>query len=318
MRFVIPVQLKRFFATRFFPKSCTVRRALLLFLGSVGTCAIGISFLGCGHGLTEQDRIVGARALTEAKALIASHPNRDAGSHSLAAAQWILSRLPKGTSTTGENPSLETFDTVRGKMANVRFDATPHPRAIIVSHFDTKSGIKNFVGANDGASTTGLLIALAQKTSLPVTYLFVDGEECFGENYTATDGLHGSWHAAKSGVGKDSQGHEIPLIVLDMLGDSDFTPALAANGSPRLNAKLRRVAKEMGLTLADAGEIIDDHLPFLSVGRQAANIIDFEYGDSNAYWHTAEDTLDKLSADSLTKAAALVRRVLELLEKENK
>lgn len=258
---------------------------------------------GCG-GASPPDPALGQAALDEALALIEAHPDRAAGPASRAAAAWIASRLPEGAKT-------ETFPSPRGTLANVSY-APPGvtPAAVLVSHFDTKVGIPGFVGANDGASTTGLLIALARHTDLPVLYLFVDGEECVAE-YGADDGLHGSWHAARTGFGGD-----LPVIVLDMLGDADWNPIVAGNGSARLNAVILRAADDLELPVREGHAVIDDHIPFVAAGRAAADIIDFDYGPANGYWHTAADTPERISADSLAKAAALIRRTLELLTKE--
>lgn len=267
--------------------------------------------LGCGRGVTAHDRAIGARALAEAKALVAAHPRREAGVDSAQVAAWLAGRF------TDPKARIISFETPHGAMANVWRDCPTHlgpPVAILASHFDTKRGIPGFVGANDGASTTGLLIALAELSDLPVIYLLLDGEEC-KEEYSAHDGLHGSWHAARGGLGLPKR---LPVFVLDMLGDADFTPALAANGSPALNALLRRAAKDVGVPLGEAGDIIDDHVPFVVEGWRAADVIDFDYGPGNGWWHTAEDTPEKLSAASLARAAALVRRTVELLKKERK
>lgn len=264
--------------------------------------AVGVlGVTGCGEP-REVERHLGERALAAAAELIAAHPTRQAGVHSEAVAGWIAEKL-------GEGAELQRFETPAGTMVNV-VKPHPNPVAILASHYDTKVGIPGFVGANDGASTTGLLLALATETDWPVTYLFLDGEEC-RKSYTAKDGLHGSWHFAKTEQAlKEAR---VPVIVLDMLGDKAFNPGLAANGSPRLNGLIRRAAKRAGVELMDAGEIIDDHLPFVVEGWRAADIIDFEYGPENCWWHTDADTLDKLSADSLAKAATVVREVVSSL-----
>lgn len=263
--------------------------------------SVGARLVGCA----DTDGAVGEAALRHAAALCAERPGRVAGEGSVAAAEWIAARLPRA------GTRVERFEGAPGPMANVWHCRVRRPVALLVSHFDTKAGVAGFVGANDGASTVGLLLALAAEGRLPVAYLFVDGEEC-RTAYSEGDGLHGSWQAARSGAVP----RETPVIVLDMLGDAGFTPALAANGSPWLNGLLRRAAREVGVALGDAGDVIDDHLPFRAEGYRAADVIDFEYGPGNAWWHTAQDTPDKLSADSLARAAALVRRAVELLEKE--
>lgn len=280
-----------------------MRVSLPNFRSVAASLLLGTAAILCGCGPAGEASPLGQAALDEALALIEAHPDRAAGSASRAAAAWIAGRLP-GSVT-------ETFPSPRGTLTNVAY--TPPgvaPVAVLVSHFDTKTGIPDFVGANDGASTTGLLIALARRTDLPVTYLFVDGEECF-EEYGAEDGLHGSWHAARTGFGGD-----LPVIVLDMLGDADWNPVVAGNGSARLNALILRAAADLSLPIREGGTIIDDHIPFVAAGRAAADIIDFEYGPANAYWHTAADTPDRISATSLNKAAALVHRIVERLKED--
>ncbi len=275
-------------------------------------CAAAL-LLGCGRGVAARDRSLGEAALAEAKALVAAHPLRDAGRLSREAAGWIAGRLPeKGT-------FLLPFEAPPGKLANVLHAAHPAPVAVLASHFDTKAGIPGFVGANDGASTTGLLVALAREARLPVHYLFLDGEEC-RVAYAAEDGLHGSWFAARDGHRAQglAKGKRLPVIVLDMLGDRDLTPALAANGSPRLNAVFRQAAQAVGVPLGNAGDVVDDHVPFVAEGWQATDIIDFEYGPGNAWWHTAEDSPEKLSAESLARTAALVREAVRRLEREHR
>ena len=265
-----------------------------------------LAVVGCGGEPWEREAAIGEAALGHAAALCAERPMRVAGAGSREAADWIAGRLPR------EGTAVEAFAGADGReLANVWHCRETRPVAVLVSHFDTKAGIAGFVGANDGASTTGLLIALANEGRLPVAYLFTDGEEC-RVAYAEGDGLEGAWHAARSGrVPKGT-----PVIVLDMLGDAGFTPMLAANGSAWLNGILRRAGREAGVPLGDAGEIVDDHVPFVAEGYRAADVIDFEYGPGNGWWHTAADTPDKLSAGSLARAAALVRRAIELLEKE--
>lgn len=272
------------------------------------------ALMGCSDNSTntaEEDKRLGEIAFTEAASLIEAHPQRIAGVHSSCVAKTLEQRLtnPKRKAT------MMPFNAPQGVMVNVLYSAPEgiEPVVLLVSHFDTKVGIDNFVGANDGASTTGLLIALANETDWPIMCLFTDGEECVTE-YCTQDGLHGSWHAAKEGIGGD-----LPVVVLDMLGDKDYTPALVSNASDILNMHLRAAAKKAGITLGQEGPIIDDHVPFYAYGRRVANVIDFDFGKDNAYWHTEEDTLDKISADSLGKTAALVRYLIEELQsKETK
>lgn len=232
---------------------------------------------------------------------VEAHPQREAGTPAgRQAAEWIAQAL-------GPHAQLQPFTSALGlPMANVYLPSPGAPVAILASHFDTKSGIDGFVGANDGASTVALLLHLAQEGKLPVAYLFLDGEEC-RVRYSAKDGLQGAWHAALL-----AHLPRVPVIVLDMLGDADYTPMLAANGSPRLQTVVRRAAKRLNIPLAEADYIVDDHVPFLACGWQAVDLIDMDY----APWHTAADTPDKVSAEALAKTLRLVREIVSLLEKE--
>lgn len=288
--------------------SVVQRFARGLLVGVVGMGMVVSSGCAREEVPSATDKALGAEALRAASALVHAHPSRIAGVDSRQVAAYLQQQLTHPNRTATVHP----FSAPQGTMVNVLYSAPKgvEPKALLVSHYDTKVGIPNFVGANDGASTTGLLIALANGTDWPVMCLLVDGEECV-EEYSAIDGLHGSWFAAKEGVGGT-----LPVIVLDMLGDKDFTPTLSENGSTRLNGLIFRAAAEAGIPLERGGEIIDDHVPFAAYRRTVANIIDFEYGPDNCYWHTEEDTLDKLSADSLAKTVALVRYTLDNLQKE--
>lgn len=261
----------------------------------LGLLGVAVWLSGCSQ---EQEEVLGRDALSHTEALLAAFPQRYAGEHSQAVADWIAHRLPGGA-------RLESFESPRGTLVNVHYDR-PDAVAVLVSHFDTKRGIEGFVGANDGGSTTGLLLALAREGQLPVNYLFVDGEESV-EKYSMTDGLHGSWHAARTGNYKG-----LPVIVLDMLGDRYLTPMIASNGNSALKHRFFRAARELEIPLEETGEIIDDHVPFQAMGYRAVDLIDFEY----APWHTAEDTMDKLSADSLNTVLRLLRAVIDDLQKD--
>ncbi len=281
--------------------------------GVKGSVCVGLALLlgclmvGCEHepSPSAEDVRLGEAAFEAAAALIQTHPSRLAAQDSQAVSAYLQQQLthPKRTA------QCDAFSAPQGTMVNVLYSAPEGiaPKALLVSHYDTKAGIEGFVGANDGASTTGLLIAIANLTDWPVMCLLVDGEECV-EAYSAADGLHGSWHAAKQKVGES-----LPVIVLDMLGDKDYTPMLSENGSTRLKAKIRLAAKKAGIALADGDEMIDDHVPFHAYDRSVANIIDFTYGPENCYWHTANDTLDRICATSLTQTAMLVRYILDEL-----
>jgi glutaminyl-peptide cyclotransferase len=175
---------------------------------------------------------------------------------------------------------------------------------LLCSHYDTKVfEAFRFVGANDGGSSTGLLLemarVLAREPSLAqkIELVFFDGEEAF-ENFSETDGIYGSRHFAKelvrTGATKSFRGG----VLFDMVGDRSLDVTFPPNSPPKITAAIFASAEALKVrnhfTYFDQ-DITDDHTPLNAVGIPVVDVIDFDYPP----WHTAEDTMDKLSADSL-------------------
>lgn len=268
----------------------------------------------------------GARALHEAGQLVAIGP-RPSGSPG---AERTSLHLQKRLQSLGVPAELEVFtnDTPRGRMVfrNVVGELPGATSNLVVlgSHYDTKSGILDFVGANDSASSSGALLELARVLAAApqrpwaVQFCFFDGEECM-QSYDANDGLHGSRHRAAQLVRTGRAPRVKAVIILDMVGDRDLSVTLPRNGTPALLA---------GVLEASYGEnardkfrlhpyaVGDDHVPFLEAGMPAVDIIDFDFGSApglNDYWHTSADTMDKLSADSLQIVGRTTLRTLNAL-----
>ena len=197
---------------------------------------------------------------------------------------------------------------------------------VVGAHHDTKMlfNVPEFAGANDGASGVGALLAMAracveymQTRPLPcgIRFVFFDGEEALYE-YTETDGLVGSRAYVemlrRNGDLKRCRG----MILLDMIGDRDLHVELAGNSTPELAESVLKAAKDLGHAdqfSAGTTPMIDDHYPFLQAGIPAVDLIDFSYGPDNRYWHTKEDTMDKISAESLKTAADAALRTVWIL-----
>lgn len=251
----------------------------------------------------------GTRALEEVKRFLAVGP-RPSGS---GGAQRAAAYLAKTLRRHGLLVSIDEFTDVSGST-NVVFrnvlgtiPGRSSKTIVIASHYDTKAGISpEFIGANDSGSSTGLLLELAELladvSSHPYTVIcaFLDGEECV-VRYGARDGLHGSRRLA----GQLPSDSVVAVIVLDMTGDRDMSITIPRSSSPELISMAFEAAHEHGVrhlfSLA-ATDILDDHVPFRQAGIPAIDIIDFQFGSGpgkNDYWHTEQDTLDKLSAQSL-------------------
>ena len=198
---------------------------------------------------------------------------------------------------------------------------------ILAAHYDLKPGIDGFVGANDSGSGVGALLALAPilkagpAEGRTVWLVFLDGEEC-RINYGPGDGLHGSRHLAAKLVATGQARDVKAFILLDMIGDRDLTVTIPRNGAPELISAVFSAATEGGVRdkfSLSGGGVLDDHEPFVEVGIPAVDLIDFEYGSEprlNDYWHTAADTIDKLSATSLEIVGQVVLRVVNGLRRQ--
>ena len=175
------------------------------------------------------------------------------------------------------------------------------PLFLLCSHYDTKTfDAIRFVGANDGGSSTGLLLELARvigqhpNLAAKIELVFFDGEEAY-DHFSDTDGLYGSRYFAKHlGGGRQFRGG----ILFDMVGDSSLDVTLPADSPPEMARDIFAAAEALKLrsyfTYLDR-EMIDDHSPLNAAGIPTIDVIDFDY----SWWHTAGDTMDKISAKSL-------------------
>jgi len=209
-------------------------------------------------------------------------------------------------------------------MENIiaRFPGTSGRAIAITGHYDTKK-LAGFVGANDGGSSTGVLLemaaALAGTARKDDVYIvFFDGEEAVRQ-WTATDSLYGSRHLAEKWSADGTNLKLKALINIDMIGDKDLHLVYESQSAASLRKLVWEVAGSLGF--GDAfrfrdGPVDDDHVPFLNAGVRALDLIDFDYGPNNAYWHTKEDTMDKLSARSLETIGTVLMKVIEELERQ--
>lgn len=210
------------------------------------------------------------------------------------------------------------------RMNNIIAKAGGSSKQIVVftGHYDTKlMQDRVFVGANDAGSSTGFLLEMARvlcgKTRKNSVYLvWLDGEEAI-ENWSPDDSLYGSRHLAKKWKEDGSLQRIKALINVDMIGDSDLNIVHEWNSTAWLRKLVWDTAKTLGysqhFSVVD-GAIDDDHMPFLQAGAPALDLIDFNYGPQNAWWHTEQDTIDKLSARSFQVIGNVLLKVLARLE----
>ena len=219
---------------------------------------------------------------------------------------YILAQIRMDGCEVMEDPFTASTPNGAIKMDNIiaKFPGRSGKAIVITGHFDTKlfPGRK-FVGANDGGSSTGLLLELARalqrQPRIDDVYLvWFDGEEAVREQWEGEDNLYGSRHLAAKWRKDGTLARVKALINVDMIGDKDLDIKRETTGNAKLNTLVWDTAKALGygayfLDQTQATE--DDHLPFLQQGVPAIDLIDFDYDP----WHKDSDTMDKISAQSL-------------------
>jgi len=196
---------------------------------------------------------------------------------------------------------------------------------LIGSHFDTRpfadqekdpqKKLKPILGANDGGSSTAVLLGLAHylfqhPAPRPVHLVFFDGED-FGATGSGLN-LLGSSHYAQSLLQVDRSSWPHWVLVIDMIGDRDlqiFKESHSLKGSGRFLDRIYSIAEKQKMASFKPQSkftIFDDHYPFHKIGIPATVLIDFDY----PYWHTLEDTLDKCSPESMYSVFSVVTETI--------
>jgi Zn-dependent M28 family amino/carboxypeptidase len=187
---------------------------------------------------------------------------------------------------------------------------------VLATHYETNYWLKNinFVGANDGGSTTGLLMAIADQLraqaaggkkldGYSVWLVFDDGEESIESKWTDEDSLYGTRHLAAKWARDGTLPKIKAFILADMIGYKDLEIQRESQSTAWLVDVVRQAAKKYGYEkyfFKQELAVSDDHLPFVQRAVPSIDVIDLNYGPNNSYHHTDKDTMDKLSARSLT------------------
>ena len=225
-----------------------------------------------------------------------------------------------------------TADTVEGKfpVRNIiaKFPGTKDGIIVILGHYDTVYPLRNsgFVGANDGGSSTAILLEFANQLrgglhdkkpdGYSVWLVWTDGEEAV-KTWSDTDSLYGTRHLAEKWE-KDGTLKKIKaLMVMDMIGDADLNIDRDTYSTPWLLDLIYTAAERGGYQshfYARETAIEDDHLPFVKRGVPSADVIDLDYGYNNVFHHTPQDTMDKLSPKSLEIIGNTILETIHLLD----
>jgi glutaminyl-peptide cyclotransferase len=228
-----------------------------------------------------------------------------------------------------------TATTPRGRVEvhNIigKFNISPDPKQqifILAGHYDTLFR-PGFVGANDGASSTAILLSFAdalaqQKTKMQVWLVWTDLEEAI-ESFVGDDGLYGSRHLAQK-LRADGRAPRVRgLFLLDMIGDKNLGVCRELGSTASLQDTIARAAELLGYTkyfFQYDCSIIDDHKSFLDVGIPAVDVVDAEFGrigpnfdGMGEFHHANTDTIDKVSQTSLEIVGRSILQAIELLDR---
>ncbi len=286
--------------------------------------AAGLAVAGCRSERKFRDyRVDGARAYKLVEEIVAIGPRPSGSSGAKRTVDYIAGKCREYGYEPRIDEWTETTDAGEITFRNVYADLDGRGRKFVVlgTHYDTKvlPDLPLFVGANDSGSSTGLVLEIMRLLKKgdwdgpPVRFAFFDGEECL-ERYGEKDGLHGS----KRMVRRLQQSNQVKrcraMILLDMIGDKDLQITLPADDDEDLVQEVLAIAREQGVEnhfRRHRNAVIDDHVPFKRAGIPAVDLIDFEFGPNNTYWHTNADTLDKISEDSLRIVGNVTIRLLQ-------
>jgi glutaminyl-peptide cyclotransferase len=256
----------------------------------------------------------GGQAWANAEMLMAFGPRVVGGESNRRAGDWILAQL--------SSAGWDTFTddgTARGvPVRNLVGRKGVGPVVILAAHYDSRlradrdpvSTGEPVPGAEDGASGVSVLLELARTLRVDWTHkqvwlAFLDAED--NGNLDGWDWAVGALQFAQR-VDRDRQrGITVTaFVLLDMVGDADQRFYYEGNSDPHLREQIWDAAQSLGYSENFIRTLkytmLDDHVPFRALGIPAVDLIDFDY----PYWHTRDDTLDKLSPASLERVGRTI------------
>lgn len=236
--------------------------------------------------------------------------------------ELIRAHVEKNGLTLQKRPFVARTPKGMKPMVNLSYvipgNKKQHGPVILLAHYDSKyfPNMK-FIGANDAASSVALLLTLTKaiqhlQLAFDVQVVFVDGEEAFVE-WNFNDSLYGSRQMAQDVRGVATKA----VIVVDMIGDKDLSFVRTRGVDKTLLSYLESSLQEM-----NQGErmekqwsyVMDDHTPFVEMGIPSLHLMDFTFGGKKqpgTFWHTDQDNMENISAESLSIAGEVILRILK-------
>ena len=249
---------------------------------------------------------------------------RPSGSQAIAQVQdYITSQLTSFGCTVDSDAFYSDTPAGRLAMKNIVVKISGEKPGIILltTHYDTKK-LDNFVGADDAGSSTGVMLEMARllcakHDRYAVWIAFFDGEEAVRKDWHDPDNRYGSRQlAAKMATSGDLKKIKA-MILADLVGGKALRIEREENSTKELVDLIWSTANRLGyreIFVDQTMPIDDDHLSFLSRGVPSADIIDLV--NSAGYWHTPQDTMDKISAKNLGIVGHVILQSVKELQKK--
>jgi glutaminyl-peptide cyclotransferase len=275
-------------------------------------------------------KIDSARAFQYVKEIVAFGPRPLGSANHKKVEDYLLAHL-KGDDVENDNFSA---DTPEGKFPvhNIiaKFPGTKDGIIVIASHYDTNYPLRktSYVGANDGASSSALLLELGnqlrgkKRDGYSVWLVWDDAEEAMKPDTEVPfldDSLYGIRHVAEKWESDGSLKKIKAFLLADMIGDADLNVDRDGNSTAWLEDVVYEAAKRLGYQSHFFARTLpgvdDDHIPFVKRGVPSADLIDFNYGYNDVFWHTTQDTVDKLSPKSLQIVGDTILETVGILDK---
>jgi glutaminyl-peptide cyclotransferase len=285
---------------------------LLLVIGAGAAGCRGTEPAAGGEIGPPEERVVdGERAYQYALEQCEIGPRPPGTEAGWATGDYIIGQLED----SGWQVETEEFGYQGVRLRNIVGKSGQGPVVILGAHYDTRPvadrdpehASQPIVGGNDGASGVAVLLELAdvlgpEELEYEVWLAFFDGED--SGNLNGWPFCVGSSYMAEHLTVKPAY-----VIVVDMVGDKNQELYYEGHSDEALREKLWDIAAELGyeeFVPEVRHSLVDDHVPFVNAGIPAVDIIDFDY----PYWHTIEDTCDKVSADGLERVVVVVQELL--------
>jgi glutaminyl-peptide cyclotransferase len=271
-----------------------------------------------------QQHFNGSKAMDYAREFVAIGPRWPTSAGHLKAEQYLHAHLQHDQFEEDRFTANTPIGPVQMCNFIARFPGKKDGVIVLATHYETNYPLRtiNFVGANDGASTTGLLLAIADQLrghtldGYSVWLVFFDGEEAI-QSWSASDSTYGSRHLAAKWGRDGTLGKIKAFILADMIGDKDLDIQRESRSTDWLVDVMRKAVHKFGYDkyfFQTDGPVDDDHLPFVTRGVPSIDVIDLDYGPNNSYHHTAQDTLDKVSVRSLTIDGDVFMETIRLID----